>query len=56
MGEVTCIECKRLPVKSRPNTRCLTCGATVCRRCQESHFERVHESSDEDSLRSQGVI
>ena len=43
LQSVRCIACQREPVKSRRNTRCLSCGAAVCRRCQGYHFTEVHE-------------
>lgn len=41
-----CVECERLPVKSRRNTTCMTCDATVCVRCQDSHFIKRHFADD----------
>ena len=46
MSIEVCNECKRLPVKSRRNTTCMMCGATVCYRCQPFHFEERHAEAD----------
>jgi len=39
---VKCACCGRMPVKSRRNTRCLSCSAAICLRCQGIHFEDEH--------------
>ena len=49
-----CVECERLPVKSRRNTVCGACGACVCVRCQYTHFVMRHE--DEEEMREAGII
>ena len=46
MTEPVCVECARAEVKSRRNTTCNTCGATVCVRCQGIHFTDKHEEDD----------
>mgnify|MGYP001612344436 CR=1 FL=1 len=56
MTDIPCVECERLPVKSRRNTTCLTCGATVCERCKYGHFIDKHEEGDEEWCRKQGII
>lgn len=45
-NEDRCVTCDRLPVKSRRNTTCQSCGATVCTRCQMMHFEEEHAEAD----------
>jgi hypothetical protein len=44
LDDEQCTECGKLPVKTRPNTTCQTCDATVCKKCQTHHFMDKHES------------
>lgn len=41
--DAPCAECQRMPVNSRRNTVCKTCGQIVCRRCHLLHFVERHE-------------
>lgn len=42
-----CAKCGRLPVRSRKNKVCRSCGLEICARCQYSHFKAKHEAQQD---------